>query len=73
MRTASELKLGEKVFITDIDESHPSHKRLIEIGFTPGQQIELINKSVFNDPVAFSIRGSKIAIRISEANCILIK
>jgi ferrous iron transport protein A len=73
MRTAAELKVGEKVFISDIDESHPSHKRLIEIGFTPGQQIELINKSIFNDPVAFSIRGSLVAMRRSEADCILIK
>jgi ferrous iron transport protein A len=73
MRTASQLKFGEKVFISDIDETHPSHKRLIEIGFTPGQQIELMNTSLFNDPVAFSVRGSIIAIRKSEANCILIK
>ena len=73
MRTAAELSFGEKVQISDIDVSHPSHKRIIEIGFTPGQQIELINKSLFNDPVAFSIRGSLIAIRKSEAGCILIK
>jgi ferrous iron transport protein A len=73
MRTASELKFGEKVLITDIDETHPSHKRIIEIGFTPGQSIELMNKSVFNDPVAFSIRGSLVAIRKSEADCILIQ
>ena len=70
MKTASDLKYGEKVTISEIDFSHPSSQRIIEIGFTPGQEIELVNKSFFNDPLAFSIRGSLIAIRRNEADCI---
>jgi ferrous iron transport protein A len=70
MKTASDLKYGEKVIISEIDFSHPSSQRIIEIGFTPGQEIELINKSFFNDPMAFSVRGSLIAIRKNEADCI---
>lgn len=72
MRTASQLKYGEKVQINDIDGNHPSSRRIIEIGFTPGQVIELVNKSIFNDPLAFSIRGTVIAIRKNEADCIKI-
>ena len=53
--------------------SHPSSKRIIEHGFTPGQTIEIINKSTFNDPIAVSIRGTIIAIRKSEAGCIKLK
>ena len=37
MRTAAELKLGEKAIIKDIDNTHPSSHRILEIGFTPGQ------------------------------------
>ena len=70
MRTASELKHGEKVKISEIDSTHPSSQRIIEIGFTPGQEIELINKSIFNDPIAFSVRGTLIAMRKEEADCI---
>jgi ferrous iron transport protein A len=70
MRTAAELNFGEKVIIQDIDSSHPSCIRILEIGFTPGQEIELINKSFFNDPLAFSVRGTLIAIRRAEASCI---
>ena len=55
MKSASQLKFGEKVVIKNIDSSHPSSRRILEIGFTPGQEIELINSSVFNDPLAFSI------------------
>jgi len=70
MKTAAELKFGEKVTIDDIDTGHPSSRRILEIGFTPGQVIELINISAFNDPMAFSVRGTLIAIRRNEAGCI---
>lgn len=72
MRNAADLKFGEKAIILDVDNSHPSSHRILEIGFTPGQEIELVNKSVFNDPIALSIRGTIIAIRRNEATCILI-
>jgi ferrous iron transport protein A len=70
MRTAAELKFGEIGIINEIDETHPSSRRVLEFGFTPGQEIELINKSLFNDPLAFAVRGTIIAIRKDEANCI---
>jgi ferrous iron transport protein A len=73
MRTVAELNYGEKGIISEIDSSHPSSKRIIEHGFTPGQTIELINKSIFNDPIAVSVRGTIIAIRKSEAGCIKLK
>ncbi|AFH49584.1 Hypothetical protein IALB_1878 [Ignavibacterium album JCM 16511] len=72
MKTAAELKHGEKARISDINSDNPSYKRLIEIGFTPGQEIELVNTSVFDDPMAFSIRGTLIAIRRNEADCIIL-
>ena len=70
MKTAAELKFGEKGIINDIDGSHPSSRRILEVGFTPGQEIQLINMSAFRDPIAFSIRGTIIAIRKDEASCI---
>ncbi|MGB5847824.1 MAG: FeoA family protein, partial [Ignavibacteriaceae bacterium] len=72
MRTAANLKFGEKVTINDIDTSNPSHHRIIEIGFTPGQEIELVNTSAFDDPIAFSVRGTLIAMRRKEADCIIV-
>jgi ferrous iron transport protein A len=72
MRTATDLNIGEKAIIKDIDNSHSSSHRILEIGFTPGQEIELVSKSIFNDPIALTIRGSVIAIRKREAKCIKI-
>jgi ferrous iron transport protein A len=72
MKSASDLTFNEKGIISQIDCTHPSARRILEIGFTPGQEIELISKSVFNDPIAFAIRGTVIAIRKNEAECIKI-
>ena len=72
MKTAADLKYGEKVKICSIDTSNPSHQRILEIGFTPGQEIEIMSKTVFNDPIAFSVRGTLIAMRKKEADCIIV-
>ncbi len=72
MRTAANLHYNEKAIINSIDASNPSSRRILEIGFTPGQQIELLNKSLFNDPLTFSIRGTIIALRKHEAESIRI-
>ncbi|MCF8435662.1 MAG: ferrous iron transport protein A [Ignavibacteriales bacterium] len=72
MKTAANLNFGEKVVISEIDFTHPSSKRILEIGFTPGQEIELVNRSLFHDPLAFSIRGSIIALRKNEAASIIV-
>ncbi|PIW70060.1 MAG: ferrous iron transport protein A [Ignavibacteriales bacterium CG12_big_fil_rev_8_21_14_0_65_30_8] len=72
MKTAADLKHGEKVIINCVNSKHPSAKRLLEVGFTPGQEIELVNRSTFNDPIAISIRGTVIALRRSDADCIII-
>jgi len=72
MKTASSLRFGEKVKISDIDSSNPSFRRLLEVGFTPGQEIQLVNTSAFSDPMAFAVRGTLIAIRKNEADCIIV-
>jgi Fe2+ transport system protein FeoA len=70
MKNATQLNFGEKAIINYIDDSHPSSRRILEVGFTPGQEIELLCKSTFNDPLAFSLRGTMIAIRKNEAESI---
>ena len=72
MRTAATLNFGESAKIDSIDINHPSSRRILECGFTPGQNITMLTKSLFNDPMAFSVRGTVIAIRKNEAETIRI-
>lgn len=70
LMTIADLNSGQRATIKRIDLSHPSSFRVIEYGFTPGQEVEIINKSIFNDPLAVSLRGALIAIRRNDAKCI---
>jgi len=72
MKTAADMEIGEVAIIEDIDNDHPSSHRLMELGFTPGQEIEMLNKTLFNDPISFAVRGTIIAVRKNEAMSILI-
>jgi ferrous iron transport protein A len=68
--TIADLETGDKAIITKVDLNHPSSYRILEYGFTPGQYIEIVNKSIFKDPIAVSLRGTLIAIRKNDALCI---
>jgi len=74
--TLAELKVGESAVITSVGDDcldiHCHCLRLMELGFTPGQEVSVVAKSPFKDPLAVSVRGTIIALRKGEAECIKI-
>ena len=74
--TLSDLKIGDSAIITSVGDDcldiHCHCLRLMELGFTPGQEVSVIAKSPFKDPLAVSVRGTVIALRRGEAECIKI-
>lgn len=75
-RSVADLKLGETATITSVGDDcldiNCHCLRLLEIGFTPGQEVTLLSRSPFKDPLAISVRGTIIALRSEEAECIKI-
>jgi ferrous iron transport protein A len=75
-RSVAELECGETAVIRSVGNDCLDVDchclRLMELGFTPGQEVTLIAKSPFKDPLAVSIRGTIIALRSREAECIKI-
>jgi Fe2+ transport system protein FeoA len=75
-KSLAELNCGEYGVIHQITGKHLNDDgtcvRLLEMGFTPGQEVRVIARSPFKDPVAVSVRGSVIALRKHEAECVLI-
>jgi Fe2+ transport system protein FeoA len=74
--SVSDLDCGETAVITSVGDNcidiNCHCLRLLEIGFTPGQEVTIVAKSPFKDPLAVSIRGTIIALRKNEAECIKI-
>jgi Fe2+ transport system protein FeoA len=67
MKNLYQLNIGERAKIKSLADNSDY---LMEIGFTPGQEIEILAKSPFGGPISISMRGTSIALRQSEARLI---
>jgi ferrous iron transport protein A len=47
-------------------------ERLVDHGFWPGTQVSVLRRSAFGGPVAYRLRGFRLALRRSEAVRIVI-
>jgi ferrous iron transport protein A len=70
--TVADLKKGEKAVILDFPVDAIPLK-LIEMGCLPGNEVSLVQTTVFNDPLFITINDSNIAIRRETATEILIE
>jgi ferrous iron transport protein A len=75
-KSVADMNIGQSAVITSVGDDcvdiHCHCLRLMELGFTPGQEVTLVARSPFKDPLAVSVRGTIIALRSGEAECIKI-
>ena len=71
--TLDELKTGESAVIMGLSQDFSSCERFTELGFTTGTQITILRKALFGDPIQIGIRGTRYALRKSDASCIRIR
>lgn len=50
-----------------------SRRRLLDLGLTPGTQVEVALDNTFGDPRAFRVRGTTVALRRQQAEQVLIR
>ena len=67
MTTLDSLKEGAKAFIVDVVGDDAVAVRLMEMGLTEGEEIEVIGFAPMGDPIEFLIRGYRVSLRSSEA------
>lgn len=76
IKSVADLSIGDSAVISSVGDDcidiHCHCLRLMELGFTPGQEVTLVARSPFKDPMAVSVRGTIIALRSDEAECIKI-
>ena len=73
MRKLSELKSGETGKIKTIEANPSLRQRLLEMGFTPGTEVEVEQFAPLADPVIFKILGYHISLRKTEAATIILE
>ena len=72
MPTLNELRLGQRVRIADVSGEDAVAIRLMEMGLTEGEEIELIGVAPLGDPLEFAVRGYRISLRRTEAERVLV-
>lgn len=70
----SALALGETAEVIGLSKEcrGANRRRLLDLGILPGTQVEIDLKSPLQDPVAFRVRNTSIALRKSLSDLILI-
>ena len=62
------VPLGEKCVIKKLLSKGTHHRRLLDLGFTNGASVEVVQKSPFGNLYAYEIRGAIIALRSEDTD-----
>jgi ferrous iron transport protein A len=69
----SDLRVGQRARIVDVEGSDGIAVRLMEMGLTDGEEIALVGFAPLGDPIEFLIRGYRLSLRKSEAKRVTVK
>ena len=69
----SNLNPGEKAIVRSLSGSGSIKRKLLEMGITPGTEIEVIRVAPLGDPIEVKIRGYSLSLRKEEANFVEIE
>lgn len=67
------INLNEKYLIDEVLLDEHTKKRIYDLGLIENTLIEAVYKSPFGDPIAYSVRGTIIAIRNNDAKKIIVR
>lgn len=70
--TLNNLPLSKEGKIISLEVNESLKRRLLDLGLVYNTKIKCLYKSTFNDPKAYLVRGSVIALRDEDANKIYI-
>jgi ferrous iron transport protein A len=71
LKKLSEIEIGKKIIVQKLNDSDLSLK-LLEMGIYEGQELEIIFKAPFGDPIAIQIGNYVLSLRLNEADQIYV-
>lgn len=66
-RTMAELEIGQTARVERVDGVDSLAVRLMEMGLTPGCEVQLLGRAPLGDPLEFDVRGYRLSLRRVEA------
>ena len=71
-RSLGDLPIGESAVIVGYTESAPA-RRLLEMGFLPGNTVKAVRRAPLGDPIEFFVMGGRVSMRKVDAYEILVR
>ena len=71
MKNLAQLRVGEKAIIDSFSDNKMA-LRLLEMGCTPGELVEIERIAPLGDPIAISVSGYLLSLRKAEASIVLV-
>ena len=73
MKSLRALVPGQRGRVVNLGEKGPVRRRLMDMGITPGVEIEIVKVAPLGDPIEINLRGYELSLRKSEAEQIKIE
>lgn len=67
MATLNDLVPGERARILEVLGEDSIAMRLLEMGLTDGEEVELLGRAPLGDPIEYCVRGYRLSLRSDEA------
>ncbi len=67
-RTLDSLANGERAVIAGLECDPAITRRLMELGLTPGTEVQAVRRAPLGDPIEITVRGVHLWLRRSEAS-----
>ncbi len=72
-RPLAELLPGRRGIVEQVDPSTPIGRRLQDLGFVAGTPVTVVRNAPLGDPVIYELRGTRLCLRRSEAQLVLVR
>ena len=69
----TQLTIGQRARIVDLEGAPAIVQRLLEMGLTEGEQVEVVRFAPLGDPMEIRVRGYHLSLRRAEAAAVRIE
>ena len=65
--------IGQRVRVVRLDGDDGVARRLHDLGFWPGTEVDVLTRAPLLDPTVYGLRGCRLALRRSEAARVVVE
>ena len=70
MKTLKDAKINEVVVIKRLHGEGPVKRRIMDMGITKGEQVQIRKVAPLGDPIELNVRGYELSVRKADAEMI---